>query len=198
MERRLAAIFFADVAGYSRLVGLDEAGTFGRIKALRAEVLELLIGGHNGRVINYVGDGTLAEFPSVVRAVECAVAIQRAAAEREPEALPDRRIVLRIGVHAGDIIADGAHDVYGDAVNMAARLEQFAEPGGLCLSDRAHEEVVGRVDATFEHGGEPPLKNIARTDRGLVLACERPRRAGASSSATCRQAVDCGAAIRDR
>jgi TolB-like protein/class 3 adenylate cyclase/tetratricopeptide (TPR) repeat protein len=158
MERRLAAIFAADIAGYSRLVGLDEAGTFMRLKGLRAEVLEPLITGHNGRIVDYAGDGVLADFQSAVRAVECALAIQAATAERDPEALPDRRITLRIGVHTGDIIADG---VYGDAVNVAARLEQLAEPGGVCVSDRVHEEVLGRIDVLFEHGGEPPLKNIA-------------------------------------
>ena len=162
MERRLAAILAADVAGYSRLVGLDETDTFTRLKALRAEVLEPLVADHDGRIVSYAGDGVLADFPSIVRAVECALSVQRAAAERDPEAPPDRRMALRIGVHAGDVIADEVGGLYGDAVNIAARLEQLAEPGGVCLSDRAHEETVGRVDATFEHGGEPPLKNIAR------------------------------------
>src|SRR5918995_3327961 len=157
MERRLAAILCADIAGYSRLIGLDEAGTFRRVKALRAEVLEPLVAEHNGRIFSYAGDGALAEFPSVVRAVECALTIQRTAAEREQEAPPDRRFALRIGVHSGDIIADGANDLCGDAVNIAARLEQLAEPGGICLSDRAHEEVAHRIGATFHFGGEPSL-----------------------------------------
>ena len=161
-ERRLTAILVADIAGYSRFVGFDEAGTLERLQALRGEVLEPLVARHGGRVVNYAGDGALAEFPSLVRAVECALAVQRAAAEREPEAPPDRRLALRIGVHAGDVVADAAGDVYGDAVNVAARLEQLAEPGGICLSDRAHEEVARRVDAAFEYRGEPPLKNIAR------------------------------------
>ncbi|MBD0272046.1 MAG: winged helix-turn-helix domain-containing protein [Acetobacteraceae bacterium] len=161
-ERRLTAILVADVAGYSRFVGLDEAGTLERLQALRGEVLEPLVARYGGRVVNYAGDGALAEFPSLVRAVECALAVQRAVAEREPEAPPDRRLALRIGVHAGDVVADAAGDVYGDAVNVAARLEQLAAPGGICLSDRAHEEVARRVDAAFEYRGEPPLKNIAR------------------------------------
>lgn len=162
MQRRLAAILAADVVGYSRLVSLDETATFTRLKALRTEVLEPSVASHDGHILNYAGDGVLADFPSVVRAVECALSVQRAAAERDPEAPPDRRMMLRIGVHTGDVIADEAGDLYGDAVNIAARLEQLAEPGGICLSDRAHEETLGRVDATFEHGGEPPLKNITR------------------------------------
>ncbi len=195
MERRLAAILAADVAGYSRLIGLDEAATFTRLKALRAEVLEPLVAGHDGHIINYAGDGVLADFPSVVRAVECALSVQRAAAERDPEVPPDRRMALRIGVHAGDVIFDEAGGLYGDAVNIAARLEQLAEPGGVCLSDRAHEETVGRIDATFEHGGEPPLKNIARAVGILVVAFERPRRARTAPASAGRQGLDRGAAV---
>jgi TolB-like protein/class 3 adenylate cyclase/Flp pilus assembly protein TadD len=161
MERRLSAILAADVAGYSRLIGLDEADTFARLKALRAELLEPFVASHDGHIFSYSGDGILADFTSVVRAVECAIAVQRAAAERDPDAPPDRRMALRIGVHTGDVISE-AGDLYGDVVNVAARLEQLAEPGGVCLSDRAHEETAGRVDAIFEHGGKPPLKNIAR------------------------------------
>lgn len=163
MERRLAAVLVADVAGYSRLVGLDEEGTYKRLMGLRADVLEPLTVGHEGRIVDYAGDGVLVHFPSTIRAVECAIAIQRAAAERDPEVPPDRRMALRIGVHAGDVIVDADGGIYGDAVNIAARLEQLVEPGGVCLSDRVHEEAAGRVDAAFEHGGEPPLKNIARS-----------------------------------
>src|SRR3546814_18957746 len=121
MERRLAAILAADVSGYSRLVGLDETDTFRRLKALRAEVLEPLVAGHDGHIVDYSGDGVLADFPSIVRAVECALAIQRAASERDPEAPPDRRMALRIGVHSGDVIVDEAGGIYGDAVNIHAR-----------------------------------------------------------------------------
>lgn len=161
MERRLAAILAADVAGYSRLTGLDEADTHRRLMSLRSELLEPLIHEHGGHVVGYAGDGTLAEFPSLVRAAECAFAIQRAAAEREPEAAPDRRMALRIGLHFGDVIASGA-DIHGDGVNVAARLEQLAEPGGVCFSDRVHEEIAGKVDIECEYGGEPELKNILR------------------------------------
>ena len=162
MERRLAAILSADIAGYSRLIGFDEAGTFRRVKALRTEVLEPLVARHGGRIVSYAGDGALAEFPSVVRAVECALAIQRTVAEREANMSPNQRIALRIGIRSGDIIADGTNDLCGDTVNIAARLEQLAQPGGICLSDRAYEEIAGRVEAVFHYGGEPPLKNIGR------------------------------------
>ena len=160
LHRRLAAILCADIVGYSRLVGLDEAGTFQRVMALRVEVLEPLVAQHAGRIVNYAGDGALAEFSSVVRAVERALAVQGAMAEREPNRPPNERVILRIGIHSGDILADAANDLCGDAVNIAARLEQLAKPGGICLSDHAHEEITGRVHASFAYGGEPPLKNI--------------------------------------
>ena len=159
--RRLAAILAADVAGYSRLVGLDEAGTHRRLTALRTEVLERVVSTHRGHIVNYAGDGALVEFPSVVQAVECAVQIQQTVAEREPELPPDRRLALRIGLHVGEVLADES-GIYGDAVNIAARLEQIAEPGGICLSDRVHGEIAQKVDLTCGYGGEPPLKNIAR------------------------------------
>jgi TolB-like protein/class 3 adenylate cyclase/Flp pilus assembly protein TadD len=161
VERRLAAIVVADIAGYSRLTSLDERGTFGRLMQLRAELLEPLTRAHEGHVVSYTGDGALMEFPSLIRAAECAVAIQRAAAEREPGIPSDRRIALRMGLHFGDVIASGT-DIHGDGVNVAARLEQLAEPGGICLSDRVHEEIVGKIDVECEYGGEPELKNISR------------------------------------
>jgi class 3 adenylate cyclase len=162
LQRRLAAIVCADIVGYSRLVGVDEAGSFRRVKALRAEVLEPLVAEHGGRIVSYAGDGALAEFPSVVRAVECALAIQSAAAEREPDVPLEWRLTLRIGIHSGDILVDHTNDLCGDAVNIAVRLEKLAEPGGICLSDHAYEELAGRIDAAFAYGGEPPLKNIGR------------------------------------
>jgi adenylate cyclase len=161
LPRRRAAIFAADVAGYSRLVALDDTGTHRRLKALRTEVLEALVHEHQGRIVNYAGDGVLAEFPSVACSVECAVEIQQAAAEREPELPPDRRMALRIGLHIGEVLADEG-GIYGDAVNVAARLEQLAEPGGICLSDRVYDEIAGRIELTCSYGGEPPLKNIGR------------------------------------
>jgi class 3 adenylate cyclase len=160
VHRRLAAILFADIVGYSRLVGHDEPGTFRRVKALRAEVLEPVVAEHGGHIVSYAGDGALAEFPSIIRAVECALAIQRTMTGREPDVPPDWHIVLRIGIHLGDILADSTNNLCGDAVNIAARLEQLAPPGGICLSDRAYAEMADRVDAAFAYGGEPPLKNI--------------------------------------
>src|SRR4051794_14735892 len=162
VERRLAAILVADVVDCSRLVGRDEAGTLARLKACRRELLEPLVARYHGRIVNFPGDNMLCEFASVVDAVECALAVQTAAAERDPEAPPDGRVVLRIGVHAGDVVSDETGEVYGDTVNIAARLEQLAEPGGVCVSERVHEEVAGRADTGFEHGGAPPLKNIMR------------------------------------
>ena len=129
MERRLAAIFAADVVGYSRLMGEDEAGTLTALKALRKELLAPKVVEHHGRIVKLMGDGALVEFPSVVDAVECAVAVQRGMAERNAGAPAERRIELRIGVNLGDVIVEGS-DIYGDGVNVAARLQELAAPGG--------------------------------------------------------------------
>jgi adenylate cyclase len=142
MQRRLASILVADVAGYSRLMSLDELGTLRRLVAFRAELLEPLVTEHEGRIVSYTGDNVLAEFSSVIRAVECALSLQRAAAKREPDIAVDQRLALRIGLHFGDIMVEGS-SIYGDGVNVAARLEQLAEPGGVCLSERVYDEIVG-------------------------------------------------------
>jgi class 3 adenylate cyclase len=131
--RRLAAILAADVAGYSRLMGADEGGTLERLKALRRELLDPKTAEHRGRIVKTTGDGMLVEFASVVDAVRCAVAVQRGMIDREPKGTDERRITLRIGINLGDVIADGV-DIFGDGVNIAARLEALAEPGGLCIS----------------------------------------------------------------
>ncbi len=133
MERRLAAILAADVVGYSRLMGEDEAGTLERLKSLRKEVVQPKIAERKGRIVKLMGDGLLAEFPSVVEAVQCAVEIQQDMAGQEADLPDERRIRLRIGVNLGDIIVEGS-DIYGDGVNVAARLEGLAEPGGICIS----------------------------------------------------------------
>ncbi len=133
MERRLAAILAADVVGYSRLMELDEAGTLTALKAHRKELIDPVIAEHRGRIVKLMGDGTLVEFASVVDAVTCAVAIQKRMAGRDDSVAEDRRIELRIGVHLGDIIVEG-EDIYGEGVNVTARLEGLAEPGGICLS----------------------------------------------------------------
>ncbi len=155
-ERRLAAIMSADVAGYSRLMGKDETGTLAALKALRKDVFAPQVTAHKGRVVKLMGDGALVEFPSIVNAVDCAVAVQRA--------LADESIKLRIGINVGDIIIEGS-DIYGDGVNVAARIQEAAEPGGVALSGPAHDQVAGKVEASFTDGGEHELKNIAKPVR---------------------------------
>jgi len=164
IERRLAAILAADIAGYSRLMGADEEGTLERFKALRGELVDPKIGEHRGRMVKTTGDGILIEFPSVIEAVSCAVAVQREMARRNAGTPQDRRIVFRIGVNLGDIIVEDG-DIHGDGVNIAARLEGIAEPGGICISEDAFRQVRGKVDAEFDDLGEQSLKNIVRPMR---------------------------------
>ena len=158
--RRSAAILAADVAGYSRLVGNDEEGTLARLRALRRELIDPEIGAHRGRIVKTTGDGFLIEFASVVDAVRCAVAVQRrmAAAADEPA---ERRIQYRVGVNVGDVLADG-DDILGDSVNIASRLEGIAEPGGICLSASAYEQIRGKLELAVADMGDEDLKNIAR------------------------------------
>ena len=159
MERRLAAILAADVVGYSRLMGEDEAGTLERLKSLRRGLVQPKIAEGRGRIVKLMGDGLLAEFPSVVEAVRYAVAIQQDMAGREADLPDERRIRLRIGVNLGDIIVEGS-DIYGDGVNVAARLEGLAEPGGICISGKVYEEVRNKLPTAFEDLGEQKVKNI--------------------------------------
>jgi len=161
VERRLAAILAADVAGYSRLMGADEEGTLERLKSHRRELIDPKIKEQRGRIVKLTGDGALVEFPSVVDAVRCAVEIQRAMLDRNAETLEDKRIAFRIGVNLGDVIIDG-DDIYGDGVNIAARLEALAEPGGVCLSGTVRDHVGDRLPYTFEDIGEQSVKNIAQ------------------------------------
>lgn len=161
-NRRLAAILAADVVGYSRMMGADEAGTLAALKRHRETLFNPAVSARNGRVVKLVGDGTLVEFSSVVDAIECALAIQRAASA---EALSGTSaITLRIGVNLGDVIIDG-DDIYGDGVNIAARLEPLAEPGGICVSSIVHESVGNRVDIVFRDAGEVSVKNVERPIR---------------------------------
>src|SRR5947208_1867971 len=177
VERRLAAILAADVAGYSRLMGEDEEGRLARLKAHRNELIDPGIAEHKGRIVKTTGDGMLVEFGSVVDAVRCAVAVQQAMAERNAVDPPDRRIELRIGINLGDVIFDG-DDLFGDGVNIAARLEGLAEPGAICISEDAFRQVRGKIEAEFTDIGEQTLKNIARPVRlysaGLASAPEPP------------------------
>jgi adenylate cyclase len=160
-QRRLAAIVSADVAGYSRLMGRDEGGTLAALKAIRLGVVDPVIASHGGRIVKTTGDGLLLEFPSVVNAVRCAVEVQTAIADRSAGIAEDRRIAFRIGINLGDIIVEG-DDIFGDGVNVAARLQEIAAPGGICISSRVHDDVRDRLDTAFDDGGTQTLKNIAR------------------------------------
>jgi adenylate cyclase len=164
VERRLAAILAADVAGYSRLIGNDEEGTLTALKACSRELIDPKITEYRGRIVKTTGDGALVEFASAVDAVRCAIEVQRAMADRNAH-LPDgQRIEFRIGINVGDIVSDEG-DIFGDGVNIAARLEGIAEPGGICISDDAYRQVQGKVAAQFVDSGEQQLKNISRPVR---------------------------------
>jgi len=167
VERRLAAILAADVAGYSRLMGLDEVGT-ARILREHRVVADALVAKHRGRIVKTTGDGVLIEFPSVVDAVECSVAVQAAMAERNEAVPQDRRMLFRIGINLGDVLIEG-EDILGDGVNVAARLEGIAEPGGICISSSAYDQVRGKVAVEFADLGEQSLKNIARPVRAYTV-----------------------------
>src|SRR5512141_81004 len=145
-------------------MGVDDSGTLAALKAHRRELIGPKIAAHDGRIVKTTGDGLLLEFPSVVDAVRCAVEVQRGMAERNADVAPDKRLDFRIGINVGDIIIDG-NDIFGDGVNVAARLEGLAEPGSICVSGRVYEDVQGRVDVVFEDAGEQTLKNIARPVR---------------------------------
>ena len=160
VERRLAAILAADVAGYSRLMGADEEGTLAQLKAHRKALIDPKITEHRGRIVKTAGDGMLVEFASVVDAVRCAVEVQRGMIERNAGVPQEKRIEFRVGIHQGDIIIDGG-DIFGDGVNVAARLETLAEPGGICVSGRVQEDARGKLDVVFEDMGDHRLKNIA-------------------------------------
>ncbi len=174
MERRLAAILAIDVVGYSRMMGEDEAGTLKRLKSLHKELVQPRICGANGRVVKLMGDGLLAEFSSVVEAVGCAVEIQKAIAARETGQACDKRIGVRIGVNLGDIIFEDG-DIYGDGVNVAARLEQLAPSGGVCVSGSVFEQIRDKVEHNFEDLGEKSIKNIARPIRVWRWTSEAPQ-----------------------
>jgi adenylate cyclase len=164
MERRLAAILLTDMVGSSRLMGLDEEGTIARQKAHRAEVFDPKISDHSGRIVKSTGDGLLVVFPSVVDAVKCAVEVQTELQERDVDLPGDRRIKYRIGINLGDIVVDG-DDILGDGVNVAARLEALAEPGGICVSGSVYDHLAGKLDVVFEDAGEQTVKNVSRPVR---------------------------------
>jgi class 3 adenylate cyclase/TolB-like protein len=176
VERKLAAILAADVAGYSRLMGQDEAGTLARLKEHRRELIDPKIAEHKGRIVKTTGDGILIEFPSVVEAVACAVAVQRGMAERNASIPEDQRIVFRVGINLGDIIVEDA-DIHGDGVNIAARLEAISEPGGICISGTVRDHVGDRLDLAFDELGEQALKNIARPVQAYQVLLANAERA---------------------
>src|SRR5215813_5195679 len=169
--RRLAAILALDVAGYSLLMGVDEEGTHERLKAHLGELVDPKIKEHRGRTVKNTGDGLLAEFASIVDAVRCAVEVQRGMADREPEVSDDRRIKFRVGVNLGDVIVE-EHDIFGDGVNVAARLETLAEPGGICVSGMVHDHIRDKLAYRFDDIGEQSVKNIARPVRVYELRPE--------------------------
>lgn len=182
MERRLSAILAADVVGYTRLMGVDEAGTHDRLSNLRRTVLEPLIAEHGGRIVKLMGDGLLVEFPSIVNSVNCAVAWQKGIADHDPESDGRDRLQFRIGINLGDVIVDGS-DLLGDGVNIAARLEGLADLGGIYLSEDAYRQARSKVTAEFEDMGERRLKNVAepvrvfrvRPDAGTSSASSAPK-----------------------
>jgi TolB-like protein len=170
--RRLAAILAADVAGYSRLIGADEQGTLGRLRAIRTELIDPSVAAHNGRVVKTTGDGLLAEFASTVDALHCASEVQAQMAERNFAVTPESRIDFRIGIHQGDIVVEDG-DIFGDGVNIAARLEAIAEPGGICVSGRVQRDAVGKLDLVFRDLGQQQLKNISRPVRVYAIEAQK-------------------------
>jgi adenylate cyclase len=185
VERRLAAILAGDVAGYSRLMGADEEGTLARLNAHRREFLEPKIAEYRGRIVKRTGDGVLIEFASAVDAARCAVEIQRGMSERNEPVEPDNRIALRIGIHVGDVIVEEG-DIFGDGVNIAARLEGIAEPGSICISDDVFRQVRGKIDVDFADAGDQQLKNIERPVR--VYHAQLGKSAAKAEKASARSA----------
>src|SRR5215469_13333883 len=174
--RRLAAILAADVAGYSRLMGDDEEGTLERLKALRHELVDPKIAEHHGRILKTTGDGLLVEFASVVDAVRCAVEVQQAMPERNTDVAADSRIEWRIGINLGDVIVEG-DDLFGDGVNIAARIEALADAGGVFLSGTVYDQVRDRLPFDFEDRGEQQVKNIVRPVRVYRVLLDEVRSA---------------------
>ena len=193
--RRLAAILAADMVGYSRLIRLDEDGTLAALKSLREEVIDPQIAEHNGRIVKLMGDGMLNEFASVVDAVSAGVGIQRAIAARNAGLPEDRKMVFRVGINLGDVVVDG-DDIHGDGVNLAARLEGLAKPGGICITAAVHDQVRDRLKLDFEDMGEHMVKNIDRAIHVYRVLIDAPPDAGGPAPAgPARPAVDVGSTI---
>ena len=175
--RKLAAILVSDVVGYNRLAGADEDRILARLRALRSDLIDPIIGVHNGRVVKRTGDGTIVEFRSVVDAVRCAIEVQNGMIERNAGLLPERRIQFRIGIHLGDVVEESDGDLMGDGVNIAARLQGIAAPGTICLSEQAYWQVKSRLDLAVSDLGPTQLKNIAEPVRVYSLAVGGPAQA---------------------
>ena len=171
LQRRLASNSSADVVGYSRLMGIDEAGTLTRLKAMRRDLIDPLIAAHSGRTVKLMGDGALVEFASAVDAVSCAIEVQKQVQERNAGSSEDSRIQFRIGINVGDIIVDG-DDIYGDGVNVAARIQALADPGGIYISRGAADQVRDKVPIKIETRGEQTVKNIARPIEVFCIIAE--------------------------
>ncbi len=190
-QRRLAAIVSADVVGYSRLMGADEAGTLGALRAHRSELIDPLIAEHGGRIVKTMGDGLLLEFPSVVAAVECCIGVQKGMVERNDGISDKGAIRFRIGVHLGDIAVEG-DDIFGDGVNIAARLQEVSEAGGIAISRTTHENITGRIEVGFSEIGDRELKNISRPVRvwqWLPTAGAKPKTADAPVASTDKPSI---------
>ena len=203
LQRRLAAILSADVVGYSRLMGIDEAGTLARLKAMRRDIFDPLIAAHSGRTFKLMGDGALVEFGSAVDAVTCAIEVQKQVRDRSAGSPEDSWIQFRIGINVGDIIVDG-DDIYGDGVNVAARIQALADPGGIYISRGAAEQVRDKVPIKIETRGEQTVKNIARPievfcivaeDRDAIVAAVREAETRIQNSHGRRQAIGCRTAL---
>ena len=169
INRKLAAILAADVVGYSRLMGADEAGTLGALKRHRETIFDPAVAAHNGRIVKLIGDGTIVEFGSVVDAVNCALSVQRSSGSLSDASARQPTIVLRIGINLGDVIIEN-DDIYGDGVNIAARLEPLAEPGGICVSSIVNESVGNRIDVRFQDGGDISVQEHRPPDPSLEVA----------------------------
>ena len=194
VERRLAAILAADVVGYSRLMGVDEAGTLAALKRHRETIFSPAVAAHNGRIVKLIGDGAIVEFGSVIDAVNCSLSVQRSGAASPAAPGGQPTIVLQIGINLGDVIIEN-DDIYGEGVNIAARLEPLAEPGGICVSSIVYESIGNRIDVRFQDGGDISVKNIDRPIQSLEVAsrqdgCRRQSAQCRQCDALCRDAVD--------
>jgi len=172
--RKLAAILVADVVGFSRLAGVDEARTLARLRALRGDLVEPAVAAHHGRIVKGTGDGSIIEFRSAVDAARCAIEMQSGLVERNAGVAPERRIEFRVGIHIGDVVEESDGDLMGDAVNIAARLEGIAKPGAICLSEDAYRQVKGRLEMKVSDLGPARLKNIAEPVRAYLVEVDKP------------------------